>query len=238
MKLSISEEIFHIFPDFCRGVVLAWGINNQGESATLEAELRAAEVTTRTDPARRDFKRLPRVATWLQAFEKMGVNPNEMPPSIAGLMKRAVNGARLPFVSPLVAVFNAQSLKSLVPCGGDDLAAVTGNLSLRLATGAERYTPLGKPDQLERPSPGEIIYCDSGGQVLCRAWCWRNSHVTRIQMATNRVLINVDGLPPVGGGEIRQIAEELGERVREYCGGNVKTFLLSRGCPELEVEHG
>jgi len=238
MKVSISETIFDKFPNFCRGVVLAWGINNQGQNPALEAELRAAEEAIRTDPVRRDFKNIPRVAAWLQAFERMGANPKEMPPSIVGLMKRAANGARLPFISPLVAVFNVQSLKALVPCGGDDLAAVTGDLSLRLATGSERYTPLGKPEQVERPSPGEIVYADSAGEVLCRAWCWRNSDATKIQPGTSRVLINVDGLPPVSEGEIAQIAEELRTRVTGYCGGTAKAYLLTRECPEVEVEAG
>lgn len=236
MKISISPEIFDIFPDFNRGVVVAWGVNNHGQIPVLEAELREAEERSRRDPVRRDFKNVPRVAAWIHAFERTGVNPKEMPPSIVGLMKRAANGARLPFVSPLVAVFNVQSLEAMVPCGGDDLAAITGGLSLRLATGAERYTPLGKPSELERPSPGEIVYADAGGEVLCRVWCWRNSDVTRIQPTTTCVAINVDGLPPVGPSEVSEITNSLATRVQKFCGGEVKTFMLSSGSPEAEFE--
>ena len=235
MRISIHPDIFKLFPGFSRGVIVASGVTNLEQNPALEAELRATEDSIRKDAAMRDYKNLPRVKSWLDAFTQMGLNPGQTPPSISSLMKRVVNGGRTPFISSLVTIFNIASLQAMVPCGGDDVGAVSGDLCLRKATGNESYIPLGKPEQRESPAPGEIIYCDSAGQVLCRRWCSKNGHATRIQPATSTVAINVDALVPVGPDEVRQISDLLADCVKIYCGGTIRTFLLCRESPEAEV---
>jgi DNA/RNA-binding domain of Phe-tRNA-synthetase-like protein len=44
---------------------------------------------------------------------QLGLNPNQVPPSIVSLMKRVANGGRTPLVSELVALFNIQSLQAV-----------------------------------------------------------------------------------------------------------------------------
>ncbi len=162
------------------------------------------------------------------------MNPNQKPPSIASLIKRVMNGNELPFINNLVAVMNIVSLVDVVPVGGDDLKATTGNLALTIADGNENYRPLGHPDCPEAPAPGEIIYHDTTcKEVLCRGWCWRNSHATRILPTTRVVAVNVDGLGTVGESEVGRIADTLAAKIRRYCGGNQRVFVLSKDHPKI-----
>jgi DNA/RNA-binding domain of Phe-tRNA-synthetase-like protein len=162
------------------------------------------------------------------------MNPNQQPPSVAGLIKRIRNGGDIPFINKLVAIMNTVSLANIVPVGGDDVSATSGHLSLTLASGDERYRPLGKPERAETPAPGEIIYEDEiRHEVLCRGFCWRNAHLTRILPETEVVAINVDGLDPVGKANVERTRDDLAAMMKEYCGGTLEVHLLSKDHPEV-----
>jgi len=236
MKIRINKNLFELFPNFCRGVVIANGINNLEEDIALSKNLKYLEKKMRFDSSLRDYKNHPQIFSWRKAFEKFCVNPNSKPPSIANLAKRTFNGSSIPFISNLVSIFNIVSLQNIVPCGGDDLNSIVGDLVLGIANGIEEYTPLGKPEIKESIPRGEVIYFDTGDKkVLCRAWCWRNSHITRIKPETTKVAINVDGLPPVTPEAISKITQSLATKVKKHCGGTVRAHLLSISNPEIEI---
>jgi len=58
-----------------------------------------------------------------------------------------------------VALFNYISIKYLIPCGGDDVDKIEGNLHLGFAKGDEWFVALGSEEK-ENPRPGEVIYFD------------------------------------------------------------------------------
>jgi len=234
MEIGIHEAVFELFPEFTRGVVIAENIDNSGKSPEIEEELRVLEGKIRMDTSLEKFKEHPKLTSWMDAFRVFGVNPNACPPSILNLVKRIRKGTNIPYINTVVSLINRTSLKHLIPCGGDDLASVSGNLRLCRATGCEIYRPLGKPDAMEAPKPGEIIYQDeSSGNVLCRAWCWRNSDTTKITQDTTMAALNVDGLPPVTGSEIRAAAEDLAKALGKYCSATTKIYILDAGNPSF-----
>jgi len=234
IHVQIEDGVFSMFPDFCRGVIIARGLDNRGEPPGLLVDLQEQIAKVRGDASLADYKSHPRIAAWRAAFEKFGMNPNQNPPSVAGLVKRISNGHNLPLINKLVAIMNTISLANIVPVGGDDLKSTSGHLSLTLANGDERYRPLGKPERAERPAPGEIVYKDKERQeILCRGWCWRNSHITRILPATEFVALNVDGLDPVGTAQVERIRGDLAAMIKKYCGGTLEVYLLSKDHPEL-----
>lgn len=238
-KIAIDNEVFAKFRDFTRAVIVAANIDNDGDDNRLRVELEQSTLAARNAPELRDFSSHPRVSSWCRAFEELNLNPNRTPPSIANLLKRVRNGNAIPFINKLVCIFNIVSLRHIVPAGGDDLAATGDALCLRIAAGTEGYTPLGKPDVREIATPGEVIYYDPArNEVLCRGWCWRNSHVTRILPTTKTVAINIDGLPPLTPNQIQEIAQETAEMIRIHCGGQQTVYQLSRNNPKIDFELG
>ncbi len=227
MRYSVDPELFARFSGFRRAVVVARDIDNTGERPELLALLRRCENAAR-GPELEDFWNHPRLAAWAGTFSAMGLNPKRYPPSVINLIKRTRGGTDLPFVNPLVAVFNCISLRCLAPCGGDDLAVVTGDLRLGFAAGTERYVPLGKPDALETPPAGEVIYMDTGNaDVFCRAWCWKNGDRSKLTPETNAAAINIDGMPPLTLADLKPIAEEAAELLRRHTGARTEIHYLS-----------
>ncbi|MDR1732331.1 MAG: hypothetical protein LBR61_09605 [Synergistaceae bacterium] len=236
MKIEIAPEVFSAFPGYVRHVLVAADVDNTKEDPALVAMLREAESRLREDESFADLKAHPLIDSWRGAFQSFGVNPNRCPPSIANLIKRVRGGKDMPFVSSLVAIFNVVSMKYILPAGGDDLDKVKGDIRLAPAAGNEHYTPLGAPGERETPDPGEIVLLDTGnGEVFCRAWCWKNGEVSKIEPSTRRVAINIDALPPMSLDTGRQAAEETMDLVKRFCGGVVVLHRLDAAKTGVEI---
>jgi DNA/RNA-binding domain of Phe-tRNA-synthetase-like protein len=233
MKDIVAREVLAKFPNYIRGVVVARGVNNQGENQKLIELLRKAEQDATQDESLLQIKSHPRIASWRQAYADFGVNPNKFYCSIESLGRRARRGDQLPYINTLVALFNYFSLKHMVPSGGDDLDRVEGNLCLTLAKGDEPFTPFNS-ETIEYPAPGEVVYVDNS-KVMCRCWNWRQGDQTKLTSTTANVAINVDCLPPVLRDEAEAITKELADLVREFCGGEINYFLLDNSQSEVEV---
>ena len=233
MRIEIAPEVFALFPDYVRHVLVVRGADNSRELPELAELLLEEQRRIRENDAFEDVKQHPLIASWRDAFQAFGVNPNKCPPSIANLIKRVRGGKDLPYVNSLVAIFNVVSMRHVLPAGGDDLDAVKGDIRLTPARGNENYTPLGSPDQREHPNPGEIVLLDTGNEgnegneeVFCRAWCWKNGDVSKIEAGTRNVAINIDALPPKSAEEGKKAATETMELVKRFCGGEVGLYRL------------
>ena len=221
----IEDEVFVLAPNFCRAVDIVEYIDNAIFSADLADRLQA--IAAKYSNTVQCIAQ-PSLDAWDQVHRLFGSNPNRFPPSLKSLLKRAGSGRPLPFVNSAVAIMNTISLSNLIPCGGDDLGKVVGNLVLGVAKGTETFVPLGD-GVAEHPDVGEVIYYDSAtGNVLCRRWNWRNGDVSKITSDTSSMLINIDCLPPTHPEHLPEIQEELGGLLAQYCGASVQFGLLHR----------
>ncbi|HYU21122.1 MAG TPA: phenylalanine--tRNA ligase beta subunit-related protein [Chloroflexota bacterium] len=230
----IHPEIHELFPGYCWGKVLIERIDNRRglEEATLL--LREVETRVRDDAGLVDLVAHPKIAAWRQAFSRFGARPSKFQSSVEALARRARRGDTLPPINPLVALYNAISLRFLVPVGGDDLDLVSGSLHLRLADGDELFVPLGTKEP-DPPEPGEVIYADEV-KVLCRRWSWRQGEPTKISAATTNAVLNVHGLPPASHDEVANVTETLAELAQRVCGGEARWYVLDEHTSSTETE--
>lgn len=236
MRYIINPEVFRIYPAFRRAVLIARGMDNSREHPDVLAFLRECEEAVRRDEVLAAPYEHPLLHPWAEAFSSMHLNPKRYPPSVINLIRRVRKGAELPYVNTLVALFNCMSLRRLIPCGGDDLDVVAGDLVLTFATGEECYVPLAQPDVLEHPPAGEIIYMDSGSRdVFCRAWCWKNGDRSKLRSSTSRAAINLDMLTKNAEKELPAAAEELAAQLREWGGAEVEIHYLSPEVPSFRI---
>ena len=231
---QVHPEIFQQFPGYSWGKVICWGLDNRRglEEATLL--LRDVEGRIRQDDTLSDVVAHPKIAAWRQAFSQFGARPSKYQSSIEALVRRARRGDALPPINALVAVYNAVSLRFLVPVGGDDLDLVSGGLHLRAAKGDETFRPLGAEED-DPPEAGEIIYVDDA-KVLCRRWSWRGGEPSKISAATTNAVLNVHGLAPSTVEEITRATETLATLVREVCGGGSTWYVQHEGSPRVQTE--
>ena len=221
-KIIIRDEIFDLFPDFYRGIVLVKDIQNQKSNKRIRKLLKK-EIERQVAI---DESSDGRILAWEEAHRKFGSDPDLYSPSIKSLLKNMRPNQALPFINSVVALFNHISLKYVVPCGGDDLAPVQGNLVLGISDGTEKFIPLGGELE-ENPFPGEVIYYDDVTKnVLCRRWNWRNGDITKIEVDSKKIVINIDCLPPVTPDMGNEARDDLAELLKQHCAAEVETLYL------------
>ena len=235
-EVQVRPEIFRDFPSFRRGIVVAREMQNHAYSERLEAMLGRLVEEKSSRPV--DLKADPRILAWNDAHRHFGSNPNKFPPAHAALLKRIQRpGTQIPFISCVVAIMNYHSVASVMPVGGDDLAQAGCCLELCYATGSEIFAPLGAPEAVEHPVPGEVIYVAAeSGQVMCRRWNWRNGHTTRITEETRHMVMNIDGLGEGSEERAMTTRDGVAAMIEEFCGARVTTALLTPSMPVFRFE--
>ena len=231
LHYSISAEVFRRFPDYLRGVVIAHEVTNGSSPDAIVQMLRDGEALVRDRLRLEHIGDEPRIKSWRDAYRAFGAKPSEFRSSMESLARRALRNEPLPSINALVDIGNVVSLRHLLPVGGHAIDVLTKDITLRMATGQETFTPFGS-EQMEHPLPGEVVFVE-GDTVLTRRWTWRQANHTLTLLTTRAIEFNVDGLPPVSRSEIEQVCEEVMELVGRFCGGSKRYDVLSRENPRI-----
>ena len=233
VNFSISNDVFTQFPGYVRGVVLAYGVKNGDSSEELISLMRGAEEHLRMQLNLETIAEFPRIHSWREAYRSFGAKPSKFRPSIEAMARRVLRNEELPSISALVDIGNVVSLRHILPAGGHAIDFVQGDITLRPALGDEEFIPLDS-DQLENPTPGEIIFVE-GKTVLTRRWTWRQGKHTLVVPETTDLEFNVDGLPPVPVEEVEEACREVMELIEKFCGGTTSYEILSQQNPSIKI---
>lgn len=225
MHLHISPSIFERFPNIMLGVVMAHGIDNTGEKPEVMQTLRAAEAQTIQAFNGVIVSEHPYIAPWREAYRQFGSKPKDYPASVENLVRRVSKGYQLPHINLLVDIYNAVSLRHVLPVGGEDLDTLDGDVWLTFANENETPIVLLGESEARAPYPGEVIYKDNVG-AICRRWNWKEADRTKFTPATRNAFLVIEGLPPVPRSLIETATTELAASIHEHCGGAVSTALV------------
>ena len=175
---AIEPGVVDLRPDYTALVIVADGLRPGPSDQATDALLSDAEAAARVALAGRDPSELEPVAAWRVAYQAFGAKPKRTRPSVEALLRRVEAG--LPRIDRLTDIYNAMSVKHLVPIGGEDLSQYRGPARLVRAAGDEPFDTNrdGQP-VTEHPAPGEVVWRDDAG-VTCRCWNWRQCVRTRI----------------------------------------------------------
>jgi DNA/RNA-binding domain of Phe-tRNA-synthetase-like protein len=160
---------------------------------------------------------IPEVIHFQQLLRKVGVNPRREQPSVERLLTFALKRGDLPAVNSLVDAYNLVSVRSLCSLGAHDLDRIALPVALRLLTGAESFTPLGR-DAPVPVVPGEYGYVDARDRVLCRLDILQ-ADFSKVTTETTNVLLIVEGTADHEPEALRQVFADVAERVTRHCGG-------------------
>lgn len=201
----IATAVADAFPDTLIALVTATGLRGHEpwpatDAALAELERRLADGSWQ--PAGEND---PRIEAWHTAYRSFGTNPRRIRPSVDALGRRLAKRGSLPRISPAVDSYNTVSVRHGLPAGAFDLDHVSGDVDIRYADGTESFTPLGEPDAVETPKPGEIIYADPTG-VLTRHWNHRDAHRTRVTEDSTSVVFVLETLHATRDGRLLKTA--------------------------------
>jgi len=230
---SISPDIFHMYPGYVRGVVIAHQVRNGASPDKLVQMLRQAEQSIRDRLSIETIASEPHINAWREAYRKFGAKPSEFRSSIEAMARRALRNEPLPSINALVDIGNALSLRHLIPTGGHAIDHLGGNIALRLAGGSEEFVPFGGTE-MEHPLPGEVIFAE-GNTVLTRRWTWRQANHTLTLPETTAIEFNVDGLPPTSPADVEKTCAEVVDLIGRFCGGKSRAELLTEMNPKISL---
>ncbi|HST50105.1 B3/B4 domain-containing protein [Jatrophihabitans sp.] len=179
MRISVDDAVVAAFPDFEIRLVTATGVRNREVWPHLDAELAELEGLVESGRFAAPTEDEEAISSWFAAFRSFGTNPRRMRPSVYALLRRLAGSGRLPRITPAVDAYNLVSIRHRVPAGAFDLAKLPGPIEIRLARAGDSFTPLGEPDSVEQPRPGEVVYA-AGSEVLTRHWNYRDSERTKV----------------------------------------------------------
>ena len=232
MRFSIAPLIFEKFPKLCVGVVVVKDVDNKGSDEKIHKLLEEIEDYIKLNFTLADVAKHELISPWKTVYEEFGIKPASYHSSVEALMKRILNGKRVPRVNKLVDISNYVSLKYIVPVGVFDLDEVDVYINLGEADGTEQFFPIGTV-KMQHPKKGEIVYKDDS-QVLCRRWNWKESEKTKVREETRNAIFFVDGLPPLTKKKVLEIVKDIAGLVEMFCGGKISYYVLDSSNREIE----
>jgi DNA/RNA-binding domain of Phe-tRNA-synthetase-like protein len=210
-QVAVEHPVFELRPDYTALIIVAEDLRPGPSDEATGALLSAAEEQARTVLAGRDARELAQVAAWRAAYQAFGAKPKRTRPSVEALLRRVEAG--LPRIDRLTDIYNAISVRHLLPVGGEDLARYRGPARLARATGDEPFDTVRDGEPVTgHPEPGEVIWRDGGG-VTCRCWNWRQCVRTRITHATTSALFILDGLAELGPDGLAEAGRDLARQL-------------------------
>jgi DNA/RNA-binding domain of Phe-tRNA-synthetase-like protein len=224
MRFQIDDSFFQLYPEAHIGVIAVRGIDNALSnwdtivSALNQAAQKAASTLTEDELAQH-----PAIAPWREAYRAFGVKPAKFRSSIENLLRSARSGG-VRSINPLVDIYNTVSLKYLLPCGGEDMRAMEGDLRLTRAAGGEHFVPLGSAEE-QPPQEGEVIYRDDVG-VICRCLNWREAERTKLTPNTSDSVLFIETIIPEQHEHLSKACEALLSQIQHHLGGEGTTSIL------------
>lgn len=234
MKVSVEPEFWTLFPDAQVNVLHLKGVKNQPENhAYFEELLKNGAKEAQHFLTEETFSQNPVVAQWRHAFSQFKTKKGARS-SIEALLKRVNQGHEFSPINPLVDIYNSISLKYAVPCGGEDLKKIAGDLHLGKAIGGETFLPLGA--EVDAPAlPEEIIYYDEKGAV-CRCLNWREAQRTMLTEDTTEALLVIEAINEEQAQRANQAMDEMQRLMENYFGVSGSSQKLTADAPVFTIE--
>jgi len=224
MNLTITSDVFDLFPELLVGVVVLHDVVNASD-LDFQPRLEQAQAELRNQLGAGAVTEHPRVACWREAYRKFGAKPKKYPSSIENLARRTLKGESLRSIHPLVDIYNITSLEHFIPMGGEDLAAVRGDIRLARAGENEPAVRLLGESEARPPKPGEVFYTDDDG-AICRRWNWKEAERTKLTPETKQAVLVAEALPPIGRDALESAVDALVDATTDVVGGTVFRTVL------------
>jgi DNA/RNA-binding domain of Phe-tRNA-synthetase-like protein len=229
-RLRVDPPIFETFPGYRLLVLYAYGLENGPSDDWSVALLRAAEHEARASFGDAKPASHLHIAAWRETFSRFGAKPSKYPCSSEALLGRVLKGQELPTINRVVDLYNAVSVRHVVPIGGEDLDMLTSDSVLRFATGEEPFSLISAGEEIiEHPEPGEVIWADDAG-VTCRRWNWRQCRRTQLTEATRNAYFVLDSVEPYSVEALNAAGDDLIRLLEEASPGvRIEREVVTRG---------
>ncbi|MFR2688853.1 MAG: B3/4 domain-containing protein [Enterococcus faecium] len=234
-KVIVDADFWEVFPEATIEILSVSGIDNHVTEENEEMYhqlLNSAAKEARNYLTEETFSQNGVIAQWRQAFTTFKTKKGARS-SIEALLKRANQEREFFPINPLVDIYNSISLSFGVPCGGEDIEKISGNLHLGKAQGGESFLPLGA-DSDSPALPEEIIYYDEQG-AICRCLNWREAQRTMLTEETQATVLVIESINAEQAARGAQAIEALKEKIDQTFGVSSVRHTLTKDESEAEL---
>jgi DNA/RNA-binding domain of Phe-tRNA-synthetase-like protein len=230
-----APEILARYPSVVGGVMLASGLSNGPSPDALSGEYAVEHAAVRERIGETPLSKIPSLAAWRGVFRGFGLDPTQYRGAAEALLRRLTKKGEIPSVNTLVDIGNLVSIRYALPVALFDLRATSGTITVRFASGDERYTTLNEAGEAQpaHPEPGEVIFTDEMGLVIARRWCWRQSDESAMRDDSTHALVTVEAHHEGSRADATAALADLQSLLRRYASGEYATAILDIEHPEF-----
>ncbi len=205
---SYDDAVAEQYPGIHAGVIIATGLANGPSSPELVAAFMSEQAAVTARLQGTEMSEIPSIAAWRRAFTRFGAKPTQYRNAAESLLRRLSKQGDIPTISTLVDMGNLISIRYALPVAIFDQDQIAGNITVKLATGAEPFADLGSSESVH-PEPGEVIFVDERNDVSARRWCWRQSAKSATSPATVNALIVIEGHHETAQSDIQSAVADM-----------------------------
>jgi lysyl-tRNA synthetase, class II len=190
IRFSIDVSVKADFPEAAIGYLVAeLPASSQYDSSAILGQATDSLVARNIEQGK--LSEVPEIAAWRKAYSNFGVKPSEYLCSAEALAKRAAKSG-LTQISTFVDIYNAVSVKNLIPMGAVDLDHVNGDIVVRYGKVGETVDLLGM-SEVQTINDKQVVYADND-KVITWLWNHRDAKSTAITEGSERVVFFADSL--------------------------------------------
>jgi DNA/RNA-binding domain of Phe-tRNA-synthetase-like protein len=236
MKFIIKQDIFERFPELKIGVVVGRGLTIGKRTRDQETLIQSNIKELIEKTGNKTLTDFANIRAWRDTYRQFGVNPKKHKPTAEAFLRRIVKGHAFPGINTAVDAYLAAELVTMLPIGGYDLAAIRGDIRLRVSEGNESFRPIGGSED-ETTTAGEIVYSDDQ-IVLTRNWNYRDSDYTKITEGSKDIVLACEAaLPEIAEQDLTLTLRKIVEYETQFCAGEYETHLLDRNHAEVDIRY-
>jgi len=209
MQITIKTEVFKKFhPKLRIAFIQIDNFNNKKLKQSQKLLQETAQLIQLTFN-KETVKNHHLISPWKVAKEEGGKKPKHYHTSVEQLIHKTLKNKKIATKNTLTNLVNYLSLKYIIPMNIDDLNKIKGNLAF------------------SAPNKENLNYSDKEKKLGTKIGYWKNPK-TNLKNSSTSALIHIETIPPVTPKELNEIVKETEKLIKEFCGGEIKTFILSK----------
>lgn len=233
MKLFVNKEFWDVFPEGQLNILVVKGVDNTvGSQEYLTKLLKDSIESAGEFVKEEDFAQNKVVKEWRTAFSEIKTKEGARS-SIEILLEKVAQGKEFKTNNPLVDLCNSVSLAHGVPCNGEDLENIEGDLVLGIAKGGEGFVSPGSEEN-DPVLPGEMIYFDEIGAV-CRSLNWQEAQRTIVTESTQNAIFVIESTSEEEIKRANEAILELKHLIDSYFDATSEVSILNKKDSSLEL---
>jgi DNA/RNA-binding domain of Phe-tRNA-synthetase-like protein/GNAT superfamily N-acetyltransferase len=231
---AYDQAVVQEYPTIRAGVVHATGLANGPSSPELLRDYRAEQRAASERLNGTAMADIPSIAAWRRVFTRFGAKPTQYRNAAEALLRRLGKHGDIPTIGTLVDIGNLVSIRYAMPVAVFDRTNVAGSITVRFATGAERFTDLGTTEAVS-PDPGEVVFVDEEDVVCARRWCWRQSAQSATSPTTAEALFVIEGHHDTAEQDVEPAANDLVALLAAHQPASQTSLRMLSNTPTVEI---